>query len=419
MSTQNVRRVAGDVIGTGIDGAGNIVGKSVTIHGSVIQLINPSAEALAALQKVSAIPTAVEPTSAGGIQASTTTQDSPALQRSIDELLTLLKSAGQADQPPQQIQAGNVHFSRAELLLKKAVLIKADADQMYFDHMAKVQPPQNGQHTMQSDGAHFQVDLDAMFREFDEGAHTARLQEAYELLQEANQIDPTNTDVLLNLAQLLIELTPDDPTDEQRLLYRIQKLLSAPKDDTERFRLAQAGFLLATRSEPPHQDSLRDARQMFEQLGRREWVRQCDDLLAATERQTAPPGAIPPPLFPPPPAFAHPVPQSAPPPAPAALSHFHPHGRWLFQITDGQSSVITVDFFPNGTFNAVQSTGLYTPPLQAQGHWLFNPCNHTLQIQGVASNYTPFMLGIAIQHAYPNGFYGTGTDACAYFISRP
>ena len=58
--THTVRQVTGDVIGTGLDGAGNIVGKSVTINGSVIQLINPSSEALTALRKVNAIATAVE-----------------------------------------------------------------------------------------------------------------------------------------------------------------------------------------------------------------------------------------------------------------------------------------------------------------------------------------------------------------------
>lgn len=417
MSTPDVRQVTGDVIGAGIDGAGNIVGKSVTINGSVIQLINPSAEALAALQKVNAITTAVEPTGAGGMQGSTTVHDSRGLQRSIDELLGLLKSAGQPHQQPQQIQAGNVQFSRAELLLKKAVLIKADAEQMYFDHLEK-QKPRNGQHRHDLPGGHSEIDLNAMFADFDEDAHTARLQEAYKLLEEANQLDPTNTDVLLNLAQLLIDLTPDDPTDEQRLLNRIQNLLSAPRNDTERFRLAQTRFLLATRSEPPHEESLRDARQMFAQLGRREWVRQCDDLLSSSSaRQAAPPGAIPPPLFQSQSPAAHPTPPFPPPPGPGA--QFQPVGRWLLQIADGRESVITTDLFPNGTFSGVQHSGPYVPPKHAQGHWLYNPYHRLLQFQGVVNNFIPFMLGIAIQHAYPNGFYGTGTDGCAYFIRRP
>jgi hypothetical protein len=211
--------------------------------------------------------------------------------------------------------------------------------------------------------------------------------------------------VLLNLAQLLIELTPDDPSDEQRLLYRIQRLLSAPKDDTERFRLAQASFLLATRTEPPHAEALRDARQMFEQLGRREWVRQCDDLLRSVDASFgSPPGALPP--------LVHPAP-ALPPIAP-----FQPQGRWFFRLTDGRASVITVDFHPNGMFGAVQQAGPYAPVVQAQGQWLFNPYTHTLQFQGMVNNFTPFMLGIAIQHAQPNGYYGVGTDSCAYFISR-
>jgi hypothetical protein len=49
---------------------------------------------------------------------------------------------------------------------------------------------------------------------------------------------------------------------------------------------------------------------------------------------------------------------------------------------------------------------------------MFNPHNHTVQLQGIVNNFLPFMLGVMIQHTHPNGYYGVGSDNCAYFISR-
>jgi hypothetical protein len=213
------------------------------------------------------------------------------------------------------------------------------------------------------------------------------------------------------MAQLLIELTPDDPGDERRLLFRVQNLLRSPKDDTERFRLAQATFLLATSANPVHVESLRDARSMFEKLDRHEWVRHCDELLNSIAQ--AQPQYQPPPQLPP-----QRAPMNQPYPGTPPAAGFQPFGRWQFQITDAARSVMIVDFFPNGTFTAVQQTGPFGPSIQAQGQWLFNPYNQTLQFQGLVGGYMPFALGITIQQPHLNGFYGVGSDNCAYFITR-
>src|SRR6185295_17777285 len=396
-----IRRVGGDVIGAGVEGSGNIVGKQITIRGNIIQLVNPSAEAIAQLGKIDAMSTAVPPGSPGGLQGQSQPEDSATLQVRIDELLTILKSNATPGGQAKEIHAGSVQLSRVDLLLKKAILLKTDADQMYFTHLERVKP--QIEQARQRAGGNYELDLNEMFKEFDSGKHMAKMRESYELLQEANALDPANTEVLLCQAQLLIELTPDDPTDERRLLYRVQNLLSAPKDDSERFRLAQATFLLATAAEPVHVESLRDARQMFERLGRSEFVRQCDSLLASAPRTPA--------------ATASEIPVSTQPPATSPPAVFQPTGRWQFQITDAVGSVMIVDFYTNGMFNALQQSGA-NPSVQAQGQWLFNPYTQMLQFQGMIAGYLPFMLGIVIQRPHLNGFYGVGTDNCAYFMVR-
>ena len=87
-------------------------------------------------------------------------------------------------------------------------------------------------------------------RPVDEQALRAKWQQAYALLQEANRLDPTNTEVLLHIAQLLTQLTPDDPGDEQKILYRIQKLLGNPRTDVERFQLARL-VVIVVLPQPP------------------------------------------------------------------------------------------------------------------------------------------------------------------------
>jgi hypothetical protein len=404
----DVHETSGDVIGAGISGSGHVIGKEVTIRGHVIQLVNPSAEAVAALNEIGAMPTAVQPDDPGGLQAATKPGNTASLQQSINDLLELLQSKQKPGDKDGKVEAAGVQVSQVELLLKKAVLLKTDADQMYFDHMARKKPEMDAA-KKGSGGATFQLDIGALLADFDADGHTAKLQQAYEILEEANQLDPANVEVLLNMAQLLIDLTPDDPTDEQRLLYRIQTLISEPKNETERFHLAQAKYLMATSGETTHPDLLKDARKLFVKAGRDEWVRQCDDMLAQLGQPSGPPnetrgqapaGAVPPVL------------------GQTAVAQFEPTGRWKFQITDAFNSVMYVDFYPTGTFSALQQAGAFGQGMQAQGQWFFNPANQTLQLSGIVGGYMPFMLGIVIQRPQMNGFQGIGSDNCAYFITR-
>lgn len=386
----DIKKVKGDVFGAGVEGSGNIFGKNVTtIENQTINL-NLSLEASELFGKIAAMKTELRPGEAAGIQGSKTPENNAEVQKGINEILELLKTAGKPGQFAREIQAGDLRISRVDLLVKKATLLKTEADQMLFDHLERNK--NKIEHARAQTG---QVDLNSVFKDFDETARMSRLKEAYALLQEANELDPTNTEVLLHMAKLLIELTPDDTSDETRILYRIRNLLGSPKDDTERFHLAQATFLLATTSEPMHIESLSDARAMFEKLGRTEWVRQCDDLIAARRDASY---------------------RAAEPASASQMAGFQPVGNWHIRVMDAVGSTMLLNINPDGTFQAVQQlSGLN---IQAVGQWVFNPYNQMLQLQGMVNGFQPFMLGIVIQGQQYEGYYGAGTDGYSYFLTK-
>ncbi len=355
---------------------GDVTGrdKIVSIQGNVIYLQNPSAEVVAELLRVGAMSTEVtHPTTpAASVQSSPSTAtgavDSSAL-KSIDETLKLFQQQGAT---VNELRAGEVSISRVDLLLKKAILLQAEADELL---------------------------MDAAQRPVDEQALQAKWQQAYALLQEANRLDPTNTEVLLHIAQLLTQLTPDDPSDEQKILYRIQKLLGNPKTDAERFQLAQASFLMATSSQPIQLELIRQARAMFEQLGRADWVQHCDGLLTAQAWQ--PPANLP----------------STNSFAPQPMG-FQPVGRWQIRITDMAGSIIFVDLYPNGSCQGWQQAANLGMNIPFAGQWAFVPYNQMLQLQGLANGLYPFALAVMIQGQQANGYYGVGTDGNGYFLAR-
>ncbi|MFW6290103.1 MAG: tetratricopeptide repeat protein [Mariniphaga sp.] len=380
----NTGDIQGDVIGAGSSG---IAAKA--IHGNVIQVIIGSEDVARQLGMISEVPTEVKQDSAAGIEGNKSSHDTKLLQDNISELLEVIRSSNRQGNKVNEIQAGELHYSQVELLLKKAILLKSEADQMYFDQLDDhaLKDSTSPVHQYGTAG----LDLDKVLSSFDDKAYLDKLREAYELLEEAIDIDPANTEVLLHMAQLLIELTPDDPTDEQKLLFRIQNLLNNPKDDSERFRLAQATFLLATTGNKLHKGMLRDARRMFKKLDRNEWVRQCDDLLAKAGKS----------------GIAGPR-QMA----------FEPSGHWSIQVSDYVGSTMELTVHPNGYFEATQQAGMYGMIVQATGQWAFMPAQRMLQLQGLVNGFQPFMLGIMIQHQQGNVFYGVGIDGYSYTLQK-
>jgi hypothetical protein len=387
----NINNNQGDLIGAGAKG---VVARE--IHGNVINLYVNSQELVDRLNQLDQMPTEVKQNEAAGMQGNRSAVHPEQLLESINELLEIVKSSNRHGGKVSEVKAGDFHISQVELLLKKAILVKSDADQMYFEQMARNKPKGSGT---------FQVDLNQMLAGFDLKAHTAKLQEAYDLLEDANKLEPANTEVLLHMAQLLIELTPDDPTDEERLLRRIQNLLIAPKDDAERFRLAQATFLLATSGDQIHAQSLKDARTMFEKLGRNEWVRQCDDLLLASSN------------LPYNQQYEQPQ-QNQPGQQGQQREGFQPVGRWNIQVSDFMGSTMLLNLHPNGYFDATQQTAVYGVIAQASGQWAWNPYQQMLQLQGMVNGFQPIMLGISIYNQVGNTYYGMGTDGYNYNFQK-
>lgn len=361
------------------------------VHIQSGQVVLQTSEAVG-LKLLDSISTEIQTHTAAGIAGSKVPERLVEANGKLDALLKFMQEREAGGQRLDGVSAAGTHISRVDLLLKKATLLKIQAEQMMLDQVDRKKTRINL--------ASGQVDLNDLFKGFDSQAHDAKLTEAKALLNEARCLDPTNTEVLLHLAELLTQITEDDPSDERRVLYEVQSLLRNPKDDTERFRLAQATFLLATSHEPFDAGSLRDARDMFSKLGRSDWTRHCDELLAAAGGNQ--PQA--------PPAQHH--------GAPATPQQFNPMGSWNVQVMDALGSTMELHLAPDGSFSASQIVPMTGFSLQASGRWAFSPYNTFLQMQGLLNGFKPFMLGIAVQGWQGEAYYGVGTDGIAYLLKR-
>jgi hypothetical protein len=239
--------------------------------------------------------------------------------------------------------------------------------------------------------------------ETDDARALERKGEAYDLLREAQQADPMNTEVLLLMAELLVELTPDDPQDERKLLRATRRLLEQPKDDPERVRLAQATYRLAASRDPLDWSDrqelvelLEPAERIFQQMGMHDMVGRCRALLSpldeaeeragVPEQQATDPGSPPPDVGPPSPAS---VPAQAPgafpptggPPVGPIRSAVQLAGRWQLRSVLGPTA--TWELRPDGFQAQVFNFGVMTN--YQTGWWNFNPHTQALMLQGTDS----------------------------------
>jgi len=364
--------------GRDLNAGGDIVGHDKITYNIVVQAAGADQQALA--QQIAAIRTELQPKG----QTQTGARNLEAMERSLQHILHKIQTL----EASKQVTSAEAQTARANLLLKRAILFKSEAEQMMLDAVrrkAAQLPP----------GQLVEMDLANYMAGFDERAYEAKLSEAQQMLREANTLDPGNIEVMLHLVTVLGQLTTDH-TEQERLLYQVQNLLHFPKNDIERFQLAQATYLLAIAREPNHPDMLRRAREMFAQLGQTGWVEQVDSILRSLSGGFGPgPGGVAP-----------------PPPAPA----FQP-GRWTVQVGDMMRSVMWLDLYPNGVVQGMQRVGMMQ--VQINGQWGFNPANNWLQINGLVNGFQPFMLSLIFQGVDPQGnLVAQGGDGLTYWFAR-
>ncbi len=258
----DLNSINGDSIGTDVSGVGNLIGKDIhyTVKGNVFNINSPSNDFIEALKKILLVQTEEESIDKhSGVKNPSTIRDLRLIEKNIQQILDLLKITDvQIGTTTREVKAGEIRISRVNLLLKRSIVLIEQANK-YWNVVSK---------------------------NSDINMYRTKLKEANRHLQEANLIDQYNTEVLLYMAKVQGKLMPNNPVNMRQILFRIKNLLDFPHSNIEKFHLAHSIFLLAITEKPIDDNSIQDAREMFKELGRKDWLRQCDDLLQPEETQT-------------------------------------------------------------------------------------------------------------------------------------
>jgi hypothetical protein len=363
----------------------------------------------------------------------------------VAQALAGLRSAEASGQTVDAVQAGVVRVSKVELLLKRAAVVKAEAAQMMTENVQAKQPelqalqPRFQRATWSDPGAMEGLQREQesiLWRDFDEEGFRAKLSEARDLLNEALTLEDTNTEALLQLAELLMALTPDDVSDEERVLTRAHALLSHASTEDDRFKQAQALMLSAQSLALKHQRTapgpeltgavqtcvaaLTEARDQFRRLERTMWATMADQMLQGLQGAAAAMGS-PPATSPasPSPPFAAPAPvwgQPAPPAAYAAPYSFQPAGQWSVNVSIAGVPTESA-YLAMGYDQSMQAT-VSPSGMTIQGRWDFMPVTATLVLQGVANGMIPYGLQLQILQAGPAAALGMDARGATYQFTR-
>lgn len=357
---------------------GNVVGRDmVTVNNTVTLTL--SGDLLAQLEQIKVLSTELTKTTTGKSAAPPPAPvKSAEAIKSVDTALELLQRSEQAGAPAQELQSGGLQISRVELLLKKAILLEAEAGEILFDAFLQAGNQTNDAgERMLPDG-------------YDDAPRLIKLREAEKLLRDANQLDPANTEVLARLALIVSENSPDNLAEPLKLLNRVQQLISAPRDEVEKFRLAQAKYFLAINQNPLGEAGLQEARAMFTDLGRLEWVAYVDEVVA-----TAGGGAA-----------------------------FDPHGPWVIQVNDQAETVIGVELLEDGRCEGRQESKSKSKSKKGasalfSGEWGYDLAQHLLAIEGKFETGRAFNLTIQLQSENEHGIYAIDEKGKEYLLNRP
>lgn len=111
-----IRNVKGDVVAA--TGGSNIVGKEITIKGDVNNYyVTLTPEQMQWMKGIKAMPTEVQPGNAAGIEGGKTALVGSGTQKGNSELMTgILEALKKQGKDANEVVAGDMHFSRVELL---------------------------------------------------------------------------------------------------------------------------------------------------------------------------------------------------------------------------------------------------------------------------------------------------------------
>jgi hypothetical protein len=244
-----------------------------------------------------------------------------------------------------------------------------------------------------------------------------KFQEAQNYLERADALQPDNPRVLLAMLQTQARLTPENPARARELARRIEDLIADTDDANEKCVLAQTYLLHATLMEPPNENLLERAGNLFLQVGDMDMTEVVRQILRRVERDTARSFAD---LYGKPDArFRSPdlAPRAESPAVPeTAAFEFNPIGKWNFQIKDDTGSRMVVEFVANGTFQMTQQIGMYEVPVN--GKWSFNPLTRSLTLQGAINTFQRFALNLTIIGKLGDTFTATDAEGISYLLMR-
>ena len=424
----------GTIIGAGVSGTGNIVGKDVRLEGPVIYIHNISEEGARTLRDILRIPTDAPAAPAPAGVATT------GVRSGIDEMLRLMKSAAAQGIRALQVDTAHGQFSAVDLLLRKAVLLVAEANALT---VAETTPEKAEVARRMDQGA-----LGEMLAGHDGPQARALLAEALEVLQEARRLAPDSTAVMLQMAQLLGR-TGSDTAEERELLDEVMRRVGTAWTEEQRLHRAQAMYLLGTLGRNRDVDLLRGAREHFVRLARVDWMRQCDQALAAAEslpRRDRRPVRVPQPLslgrvvrrvcwivgglfFG---GFAlkfvvvllalaaqanvpqQGVTQQSVTSAPAA---FDPAGDWAIRFASGTGTTLNLRLMPGGAIDGSVDLG-NAGTAALGGRWEFDADSRVLAFDLTGNGAALGAVGFQVTELLADGFAAMGTDGNAYRFTR-
>jgi len=366
---------------------------ALTIH-------NPTPEQSQWAMGIQGVPTELKPTKPGAPVNDSTRESLAAMEQQLQALSEELRQNDSTSQQMDRVQIGDVELSRVDLLVKQAVLLRTEAHQMIQSNMEK-----HGRTNAVAGGG---TGPDVPVAEA-----TAKLEEAYDRLRDARRLAPTDPEVLLNLAQIMGDLGKK-PREVQPILLRVQQLLDPPRDNTERFHMAQALYLSATLGDDIDSEGVESARKLFSSLGREEWVALCNSKLQEDQDDASAPSPSLASAFP---GSAFPASEFAPPPAmPPSMSEvFQPVGRWNVSVSDGTSWVF--DFLPSGILQG-QGGNMFSGLQPVVGQWAYDPYTGRLQIGGVTGGVMPFGIMLFFQKQEGGAFHALGSDGNTHILKR-